>query len=231
MKPSVLQACSAARYTGAVLSRAAGTGWGGKPVKPAAWAAVMASRQGVAIHHAGSMVPERRAQQRCAGLGGLLRLHGPGMAGCAPGLHGVGKGTGHGDGVLRQRHGGVEQHAVIAPFHHLAGVRRQAQAGIDQHRHVEALAQHLQGVGVDGAAARADGRGPGHDGLAAHIDQALAQHQVFGAVGQHVEAVAHQLLGGGHQVQRVGLQRVVVANHLELDPRACRTPRAPFARW
>jgi hypothetical protein len=45
-----------------------------------------------------------------------------------------------------------------------------------------------------------------------------AQEQVFSAVGQHPEALLDQ---GGchfHQLQRIGLQGVVVADEFELDP-------------
>ena len=50
-----------------------------------------------------------------------------------------------------------------------------------QQGHVEPLAQCPQGVGIDGAAAGADGRRPGHHGLAADVDQALAYLQKVGA--------------------------------------------------
>ena len=143
----------------------------------------------------------------------------PAVLGSTASLHGIGKGTGHGHGVLRQGHGRVQQHAVIAPFHDLARVRWQAQACIHQQWHAQPLTQGLQRVRVHRPSARANGRSPGHDGLAADIDQALAQHQVFGAVGQHLKAFLDEVLGRAHQVQRVGLQGVVVADQFQLDPR------------
>jgi hypothetical protein len=69
-----------------------------------------------------------------------------------------------------------------------------------------------------GLIAGADWRGPGHDGLAADIDQALAQHQILGAIRQYLEALAQQPLGGGGHVERVGLQGVIVADEFQLDP-------------
>ncbi len=42
--------------------------------------------------------------------------------------------------------------------------------------------------------------------------------QVVGAIGKDLEAVAHQLRCRDHQLERIGLQRVLVADHLELDP-------------
>jgi len=161
---------------------------------------------------------KRGAEHGRARLRGILLGHGARQVGAAPGLHGVGKRAGHRDRVLRQCHGGVEQHAVVAPLHDLAGVRGAAQAGIDEQGHREALAQQLQRIRIHGAAPGAYGRSPRHHGLAAYIDETLAQHQVFGAIGQDLEAVADQLRRGIDEVQRVGLQGVVVANEFELDP-------------
>ena len=44
------------------------------------------------------------------------------------------------------------------------------------------------------------------------------EHRVVGRVGQHGEAVGDELLGGDQQLGRVGQQRALVADHLELDP-------------
>ena len=48
--------------------------------------------------------------------------------------------------------------------------------------------------------------------------QPEGQHRIVGGVGQHDEAVVGQLLGRGQELDRVGQQRAVVADHLELDP-------------
>ena len=66
-------------------------------------------------------------------------------------------------------------------------------------------------VGVQ-AAARADRGGPGHDGLAAHVDQALALHQIFGAVGQYLKTVLDGMLGSP-TVCVCRAAGVVVADH------------------
>ena len=44
--------------------------------------------------------------------------------------------------------------------------------------------------------------------------------------GQHDEALVDELLGRAQQLGRVGQERVLVADHLELDPVGARTPRA-----
>ena len=49
--------------------------------------------------------------------------------------------------------------------------------------------------------------------------------------GRHREALAHERLGRLEQLGRVGEQRPVVADHLELHPVGARAPRAPAARW
>ena len=48
--------------------------------------------------------------------------------------------------------------------------------------------------------------------------QAAREHGVVGRVGEHDEALVDELLGGAQQLGRVGQQRVLVADHLELDP-------------
>ena len=66
--------------------------------------------------------------------------------------------------------------------------------------------------------AAADGRPQRHDGGAAHLLEAEGQHRIVGGVGQDDEAVVGQLLGRRQQLDRVGQQGPVVADHLELDP-------------
>ena len=178
---------------------------GGGPTKEGGW-------------FSGGLVPKRRSKHRRAGLGCGLRLHGPTQVSRAPRLHGPRKRLGHLQGVLRERHRRVEQHRIEAPFHHLASVGGQSQPRVHNQGHLQPVSEHFEGVWVDGAQARADGRGPRHHRLAAHVDQLLTQHQVLGAVGQHLEAEFDELLCGRGQIHRVGLQCVVVADEFEFDP-------------
>mmetsp|Transcript_23376 Transcript_23376/g.55626 ORF Transcript_23376/g.55626 Transcript_23376/m.55626 type:complete len:201 (+) Transcript_23376:954-1556(+) len=98
-------------------------------------------------------------------------------------------------------------------------MRRRADASVHDQRHAgQAGAQGAQREGVEQALARADRCAPGHQQLAAGVQQPAAGDEVVGAVGKDLEAVAHQLLGRGHQLPGVGLQGVLVAHHLELDP-------------
>ena len=73
-------------------------------------------------------------------------------------------------------------------------------------------------VRVADAHAAADRRAERHHRGAADVLQPPGQHRVVGRVGQHGEAVVDELLGRGHELDRVGQERPVVADHLELDP-------------
>ena len=64
----------------------------------------------------------------------------------------------------------------------------------------------------------ADRRAERHDRGAADVLQAAREDRVVGRVGQHDEAVGDELLGGEQQLGRVGQQRALVADDLELDP-------------
>jgi hypothetical protein len=74
-------------------------------------------------------MPERRAENGRAGLGGVLFGHGAGEEGSAPSAHGIGKRTGHRDRIDSQCDRCVQQHAIESPLHHLTRVGRAAQAG------------------------------------------------------------------------------------------------------
>ena len=73
-------------------------------------------------------------------------------------------------------------------------------------------------IGVGKAATRADRRTPGHQHLAADGHQALGNNQVLGGVGKDLEAVLDEDCRSLDQPEGIGLQGVVVADHLELDP-------------
>ena len=79
-------------------------------------------------------------------------------------------------------------------------------------------AQGAQPVNVVQPQPRADGRAPGHQHPAAGLDQLLAQHQILGAIGEHLEAVLGQRPRRLDQPERVRLQRIGVADHFQLDP-------------
>ena len=53
---------------------------------------------------------------------------------------------------------------------------------------------------------------------AAGLEQALGDDEILRHIGKHLEAVAAQNAGRLDQAEHVGLQRVGLADHLELDP-------------
>ena len=91
-------------------------------------------------------------------------------------------------------------------------------AGVEDHRHAGALDDEREVVGVADPHARADRRAQRHDRRAADVLQAAGEDRVVVGVGQDDEAVGHELLGRQQQLGRVGQQRALVADDLELDP-------------
>ena len=74
----------------------------------------------------------------------------------------------------------------------------------------------LYGLRMPGAGA--DRRAERHHRGAAGLLEPAGEDRVVVGVGQDREAVGDQRLGGVEQLDRVGQQRAVVADHLELDP-------------
>ena len=118
---------------------------------------------------------------------------------------------------------------VAAGLHRQRRVGGRADAGVQDHRHARALDDQPQVVGVVDAHPAADRRAERHHRRAAGVLQPARQDRVVVRVGEHHEAVADQRLRGLEQLGRVGQQRAVVADHLELDPvgaeRLAREPR------
>ena len=124
----------------------------------------------------------------------------------------------HPGGVLGARDRAGQQHAVAARLHRERGVRGGADAGVEDHRHAGLLDDQAQVVRVVDPHAAADRRAERHHRRAAGVLEPARQDRVVVGVGEHDEAVGHQLLGGRQQLGGVGQQRLVVADHLELHP-------------
>ena len=143
----------------------------------------------------------------------------PASKAIAPRLDGVGKGARHAHRIGCRRNRGIQQHGVVAHLHGLCRMRGCADARIDDERHCrEIFAQGFQRIAVGEAAPGADRRAPRHQDLAARSHQALGCDQVLGGVGKDLEPVLAEDGRGLDQAEQIGLQRVVVADHLELDP-------------
>ena len=94
-----------------------------------------------------------------------------------------------------------------------------------------ALDDQAQVVGVADPHAGADRRAERHHRGAADVLEPAGQDRVVVGVGEHDEAVVDELLGGLQQLGRVGQQRAVVADHLELDPVGLERLAGQLARW
>ena len=81
-----------------------------------------------------------------------------------------------------------------------------------------ALADQAQVVRVQQAHAGADRRAERHHRGAADVLQPAGEDRVVVRVGEDGEALVDELLGRLEQRGRVGQQRALVADHLELDP-------------
>src|ERR1700742_1468216 len=73
-------------------------------------------------------------------------------------------------------------------------------------------------LGVGAAGAGADRRAERHHGGAADALETAGEDRVIVGVREDREAVADELLGGRDELDRIGEERAVVADHLELDP-------------
>ena len=120
--------------------------------------------------------------------------------------------------IARLRHRGVEQHGGAAELHGERGIGGGADAGVEHHRHRRARADQLDQMRIADAEPGADRRAERHHRRRAGIGELAADHRVFGAVGQHDEALRHQRLGGAHELLGVGIEQLAVADHFELDP-------------
>ncbi|KAI1694530.1 hypothetical protein Ddc_22031 [Ditylenchus destructor] len=169
-----------------------------------------------------SCVPQQEgvAADRRARDGEGLRRHQPRSKGRAARSHRVAEGAGHRHRIAGLRHRAVQQHRVEAQLHRPRRLRRRAQSGVDhQHRVGQAFAQRAQAVEVQQPLAGADRRAPGHQQRAARVQQAPAQDQILGAVGEDGEALPRELGRRGHQLEGIGLEGVLVAHDFQLDPR------------
>src|SRR5215469_13224324 len=79
-------------------------------------------------------------------------------------------------------------------------------------------AQRPQAEQIVESATGADGRAPRHEHAAAGGEQSLRDHQVLGGVGKDLEALGAEGARRLGEAEHIRLQRVVLADNLELDP-------------
>ncbi len=82
----------------------------------------------------------------------------------------------------------------------------------------DAFAEDAEIRGILDAEAGADGRGEGHHGGGASVDELAGGDEIVVGVRKHDEAFVHQNLCGLNQLFGVGEERFLVADHFELHP-------------
>ena len=122
-------------------------------------------------------------------------------------------------GILRAGDRGVHEHAVAAEFHRDRGIGSGADAGVDDDRHLRVLDDFDQVPAVLDAEARTDRRGQRHHRDAADFFEPFGQDRIVAGVDHDLEAVGDELLGGLQGLHDVGEQRLLVAEHFQLDQR------------
>ena len=164
-------------------------------------------------------MPERLAHRRRTGARFLTCLHRFRLIGQTARLDRKRKSACHIDRIAAAGNGGIQQHAVKTPFHHLRRLRRQTQACVDNQRRVgQAFAQDFQRISMNCAQTCANRCRPRHQRLTACVEQAAAGNQVFSAIRQHFKAVFNQNFRRFNELEHIGLQSIVIADKFELDP-------------
>ncbi len=97
---------------------------------------------------------------------------------------------------------------------------RCADSSVDHEGNAGKIGAHgAQRVGIGEAAAGSDGSTPGHQDAAARRHEPLGRAEVLGGVGKDLEPLRAQGFGRFDKAEEVWLQRVVVGDDFELDPR------------
>ncbi len=151
--------------------------------------------------------------------------HAAGLPGQPPGLDRQAHRARHPDRIAGLGHGRVHEDPVHPELHGDGRVRRRPHAGVHDDRDSDCLLDEQDVLRVEDPLSRSDGRGQRHDAHRARVLELPRHHQVVVRVGHDLEALARQHAGGLDQLARVGEERLLVADHLELD--AVREPRRP----
>ena len=110
-----------------------------------------------------------------------------------------------------------------------AASRGGADAGIDQHRHAGALDDQPDRHPVLDAEPRADRRAQRHDRDRAGLLELLRGDRIVDAIDHRLEAFRDQDLGRPQRLAHVGIERLRLAQHFQLDqlqPPASRASRS-----
>jgi hypothetical protein len=144
-------------------------------------------------------------------------FHASGEEGLTTGDDGMAHRRRHQHRIARMGDCGIHQHAVAAEFHRHGGIGRGADAGIDDDRHAGFGDDDLQVPRIQDAHAGTDQTGQRHDGDTSHALEHARLYGIVRAIDHDAEALADQRLGSAQGFRHVGEQRLLIAQHFELD--------------
>src|SRR5690606_8278719 len=131
--------------------------------------------------------------------------------------------------ILRSSDRGVEEHAVDSELHRDRDVGCRAHARIDDHRHSHRLEDDADVVRIENALARTDRRAGRHDAGRARLLEPPCEDRIVRGVDEDGEAFAHEDLRRPKRLDRIGKERALVPEDLELQKigpeRFAREPR------
>jgi len=132
-------------------------------------------------------------------------------------LDGLSHRRGHEHGILGRGDGCVHEHAVAAELHGDGRVGGRADSGVDDDGHPGVLDDGQEVVRIADTESRSDGRGQRHHGHATDLLEALRDDRIVVGVDHDLEVVVDELLRRVECRRDVGVERLLVAEHLELD--------------
>ncbi|KUM26236.1 hypothetical protein AU467_23015 [Mesorhizobium loti] len=138
----------------------------------------------------------------------------------ATGIDRLAESARHADRIGRLGDSGVQEHGVKAELHDGCRVRWPSEPRIHNQRNAGEMSAHrAQRHDVDRPESRSDRRAPWHQNLAARLKQPFGDDEVVRGIGEYRKAIFAEDARGIDQAEHVRLERVMVADHFELDPR------------
>ena len=113
----------------------------------------------------------------------------------------------------------VEQNGIVSKLHYGDCMRRAADTGINNQRYVGETRPHgFQRHQIERSHGATNRCAPRHQNLAARLQQLLGDDQIVGRIGKDLKTIVAEDFSGFHKCKDIGLQRIVMADDLQLDP-------------
>ncbi len=138
--------------------------------------------------------------------------------GAATSLTGEREGAAHGDRIPTHGDGCVDQHSVGPQLKGRGGVARRTYPRIHHHGHPRLFDDDGEEIPGHQPLIRTNRGTERHHSGAAHLFEPLAEHGIGPAVGQHNEALFHQLFGGLEGLYGIGQQVFGIGVDLQFQP-------------